>query len=121
MTRRRGRCVVTWLERWGERYLHASQPYVYQQLLLHVGATDILRHYEGTAAYWQSVQVILDSFFTSAQRARMCGELINEPVFSGNDDFRPFLIQARAEFRAQELIAAIEARFEVKAPLRSIG
>lgn len=121
MTKRRGRCVVMWLEDWGERFLKPSQPYVYEQLLLHVGATDTLRHYHGTSAYWQSVQTILDNFFTAAQRGEMCAELIDEPLFRGRGDFWPFLAQAKAEFRVCELIAAVEVSVEIDATVRSIG
>ena len=112
----RGRCVVAWLERWGEGCLRQTQPYVYQQFLLHIGATDTLCRYDGTRAYWHSVQVILDSFFTSAERAAMCGELIREPLFADRDDFRPFLLQARSELAVHDLIASVEARIKVEAP-----
>ncbi len=121
MTRRRGHCVVAWLERWGERCLRQSQPYVYQQFLLHVGATDTLCRYDGSSTYWHSVQVILDSFFTSAERAAMCAELMLEPLFVGRDDFRPFLLQARSELTAHDVIASVEARVKVKTPRRLVG
>ena len=117
----RGRCVVTWLESGGDRFLKPAQPYVYQQFLLHVGATDVLRRYDDSKAYWHYVQAILDCFFTSAQRASLCVELMNDPIFAGRSDFRPFLIEAKAEIRAQEIIAAANALGEIKAPLRSVG
>lgn len=116
MTRRRGLCVIAWLECWGERCLQQTQPYVYQQFLLHVGATDTLCRYDGTPAYWHCVQAILDSFFTSAERAAMCRELIREPLFVGRDDFQPFLMQARSELRVHDLIASVEAGVKVEAP-----
>jgi hypothetical protein len=109
------------LERGGDRFLRSSQPYVYQQFLLHVGATDILRHYDVATAYWSYVQTVLDCFFTSAERAEMCAELIGEPMFRGREDFRPFLIEARSEIRAQEVMIAIDAVAGIKALLRSVG
>ncbi len=121
MSRRHGQYVVAWLERGGERFLREAQPYVYQQFLLHTGATDILRHYDGASDYWQYVQAILDSFFTSAERADMCQQLVEAPFFQGREDFRPFLIQARAEMRAQEVIALVDAVEDIKASLRSVG
>ena len=121
MSRRHGQCVVNWLEAGGDRFLRESQPCVYEQFLLHVGATDVLRHYDVAISYWNSVQVILDSFFTSAQRAEMCHELIEEPIFVGREDFRPFLIQARAEIRAQETLALVEAVADTTLSLRSVS
>ncbi len=121
MSGRYGQCVVTWLERGGDRFLRSAPTYVYQQFLLHVGATDVLRRYDSPTAYWNYVQAILDCFFTSEQRAEMCSELINSPVFAGREDFHPFLIEATAEIRLQEVIAGVDAIAETKAPLRSVG
>jgi len=121
MSGRYGQYVVTWLERGGDRFLQSALPHVYQQFLLHVGATDVLRCYDSAAAYWNYVQAILDCFFTSAQRAEMCCELINSPVFAGRKDFRPFLIEAQAEIRLQEVIADVDVIADTKAPLRSVG
>ncbi len=121
MSRRHGECVVNWLESGGDRFLRDSQSYAYEQFLLHVGATDILRHYDVAISYWHYVQNILDNFFTSTERAVMCRELIENPIFAGREDFRPFLIQARAELRTQELLVAINAVVETKAALRSVG
>lgn len=121
MSRRHGQSVVTWLQRGGERFLRTTQPYVYQQLLLHTGATDILCRYDDAGDYWHFVQAVLDCFFTSAERADMCRELIEDPIFAGREDFRPFLIQARAEIRAQEVIAAVDALTDTQASLRSVG
>jgi hypothetical protein len=121
MSRRYGQCVISWLERGGEKFLRTAPTYVYQQFLLHVGATDVLRHYDYPAAYWPYVQAILDTFFTSAQRAELCSELINSPVFAGREDFRPFLIEAQAEIRLQEVIAGVNIVAGIEAPLRSVG
>ena len=96
-------------------------PDVYQQLLLHVGGTDILKRYSGSRAYWQYVQTILDSFFTAAERAQMCAELIDEPLFRGDPGFYPFLVQAKAELRCQELISMIEETAGIRVKLRSVN
>lgn len=121
MSKRHGQRVVIWLECGGDRFLRASQPYVYQQFLHHIGATDVLRHHDDTEAYWHYVQAILDCFFTSAQRAEMCGELIDDSIFAGREDFRPFLLEARAEIRAQEVMAVVDAVTGIKSSLRSVG
>ena len=118
MSRRHGQYVVTWLQRGGERFLRATQPYVYQTLLFHTGATDILRAYHGADDYWRYVQAILDNFFTSAQRAELCKELISNATFSMREDFEAFLIEARAEIRVQDLIASVEVAARVKATAR---
>lgn len=121
MSRRHGQCVVDWLEGGGDRFLRESQPSVYEQFLLHVGATDVLRQYDDAVSYWNSVQVVLDSFFTSAERAEMCRELIEARIFKGREDFRPFLVQAKAEIRTESLLAEIDALVETKVAIRSVG
>jgi len=117
----RGRCVVAWLEHGGDRFLRDILPDVYQQLLLHVGGTDVLRRYCGSSQYWQHVQVVLDCFFTSAERAVMCRELMEEPLFANDPGFRAFLIQALAELRSRELIAVTESMIRKRATLRSLS
>jgi hypothetical protein len=121
MSRRRGLCVVDWLERWGACFLRSPQPHVYQQFLLHVGGTDVLRRYVGQPDYWRHVQSILDGFFTMAERAQMCAELISQPLFDGEPGFQPFLAQAKAEIRCAELIEKIEAELPMREGLRSVG
>ena len=115
----RGRCVVAWLERWGDCFLRESQPYIYQQLLLHVGATDVLRRYDSAPHYWHHVQVILDCFFTSRQRAMMCAELISDPLFLDDPAFVWFRLEAKSEITCQELISNVEASPGVRAAQRS--
>ncbi|MGI9499222.1 MAG: hypothetical protein ACR2P3_04235 [Geminicoccaceae bacterium] len=121
MSSLQGGCVVAWLERWGERFLKGSQPEIYHHLLLHVGGTDILRGCCRTGAYWLYVQAILDSFFSGAERAEMCAELLGEPAFRDDPAFAPFLNVARAEIRCRELVAAIEGTADVSASLRSVS
>ncbi len=67
------------------------------------------------------MQLILDSFFTAAQRTQMCHALIEAPIFKGREDFRPFLIQARAEIATQALVAEIDVIIEMQVSLRSVS
>lgn len=120
MSSLQGSCVVDWIERWGERFLKGPQPDIYQMLLLHVGGTDMLRQYSGDHTYWQHVQTILDCFFSAAERAEMCFELINEPLFQDDPGFVPFLHRARAELRCYELVSLIEQTGAVRTTLRSV-
>lgn len=121
MSSKNGCRVIEWIERGGQRFLKASQQDIYQILLLHVGATDRLRQYSGTEAYWQNVQTILDCFFSATERAEMCAELIDDPLFLGDPAFRYFLHQARAELRCRELIAMVNEAGDIRAAIRSIG
>ncbi|MEZ5930915.1 MAG: hypothetical protein R3F54_03015 [Alphaproteobacteria bacterium] len=120
MSQNRGTCVVSWIERWGERFLKRAQSDIYDMLMLHVGGTDMLKRYSGTAVYWQHVQTVLDHFFTAAERAEMCAELIDAPEFQGDPGFVHFVHQARAEIRCRELMAMIEATAGIRASLRSV-
>ncbi|MDH3659273.1 MAG: hypothetical protein OEU92_04450 [Alphaproteobacteria bacterium] len=116
----RGDCVVAWLERSGGRFLKAQQPDIYDMLMLHVGGTDTLKTYSDPEAYWQSVQVILDCFFSAAERAEMCTELIEEPAFLDDPGFLSFRHRARAEIRCRELILMIEETVGLRAFQRSV-
>jgi len=120
MSSQRGGCIVNWIERWGDRFLKGPQPDIYQMLLLHVGATDMLREYESSECYWQHVQAVLDCFFSAAERAEMCRELINEPLFQGDPGFTPFLHQACAELRCHELLVVIDRKTGARPSLRSV-
>lgn len=119
MSRLRGEEVVAWLERWGERFLRGSQPELHQMLMLHVGATDMLRRYSGAQAYWQYVQAILDCFFSAAERAEMCADLIKQQHVVDDPSCAPFLHQAKAEIRCRELLQMVEAIAAVRASLRT--
>ncbi len=87
-------------------------------LMLHVGATDKLRQYSGAHAYWQYVQAILDCFFSAAERAEMCAELIEERHFIDDPGCVSFLHNAKAEIRCREVVQLIEATASVRASLR---
>lgn len=116
----RGDFVVGWLERGGRRFLKESQPDKYEALLLHVGATDRLKQYTNSHRYWQYVQAMLDFFFSSAERAELCAELLKKPMFREETGIAPFLQEARAEVSCSALIAMIEGTSGIPASLRSV-
>ena len=118
----RGDLVIAWLERWSERFLWGSQPELYQMLMLHVGATNKLRHSSDSDAYWQYVQAILDCFFSAAERAEMCADLMKEKHFVDDPACASFLHQAKAEMRCREVTGAVEATVEIKnRTMRGVG
>jgi hypothetical protein len=92
------------LEQAGKRHFGATESRAYATLLLQIGGTDSLRAYEPSEAYWRHVQAVLDTFFTSAQRAEIGAELIAEPELRARPEFQHFLSHALAERRLQELI-----------------
>jgi hypothetical protein len=98
--------VVEVLERAGVQYLRPNEPDLYQAYLLNVGATQALRRYDGTEAYWDRVQAIMDAFFSARERAEICTELIAHRAFCDLPEFRGFLTRAFAERRLQALLAA---------------
>ncbi len=87
-------------------------------LMLHVGATDKLIQYSGADAYWQYVQAILDCFFSAAERAEICAEVVKEQHFIDDPGCASFLHHAKAEVRCRELVQMIEAIASVRASLR---
>ncbi len=105
MSARLGAKVIAVLEAAGERFLHKAQPDAYAAFLLQVGGADTLRRYEPSATYWERVQIILDTFFTSAERAEIAARLTEQGGLRARPEFRVFLDHARAERRMQELIA----------------
>lgn len=96
-----GAQIIDVLERSGARYL---EPDPYQTLLLNVGATQALRRYDGTEAYWDRVQAVLDAFFSSSERAEICAELIARRALWSLPEFRAFLMRAIAERRLQSIL-----------------
>ena len=89
------------------QYLRQNEPDLYQAYLLNVGATQALRRYDGTEAYWDRVQAILDAFFSASERALICTELIASRAFLDLPEFRAFLTRALAERRLQSLLATV--------------
>ena len=107
MTAHLGAAVIELLEQAGEHLLGENAPDVYSAFLLQVGGANTLRRYEASATYWDCVQAMLDSFFTSAQRAEICARLIARAELRCRPEFQSFLATALAERRVQELIAAL--------------
>ncbi len=105
MEERIGDSIIDILERAGQCSLSASNSRAYSALLLHIGGTDALRPYRASDGYWKSVQAILDTFFTSAQRAEICASLVDQPGLRARAEFQTFLCHALAEQRVQELIS----------------
>jgi hypothetical protein len=112
-----GQRIIQVLEQAGKRHLGATDPRAYAILLLQIGGTDALRAYQASEAYWRHVQAVLDTFFTSAQRAEICALLLAEPDLRWRPEFQPFLSHALAERRLQELVGpATEVTLAVDRP-----
>ena len=116
MTARLGAKIIDVLEQAGEVYLKKAAPDAYAAFLLQVGGTDTLRLYEASATYWERVQAMLDSFFTSAERAEIAERLIEQAGLSGRPELRNFFDHARAERRMQGLIAVASASAACRSP-----
>jgi hypothetical protein len=101
-----GQRIIDVLEQAGKHHLSATDPRAYAILLLQIGGTDALRAYHSSEAYWRHVQAVLDTFFTSAQRAEICARLIAEPDLRARPEFQHFLSHALAERRLQELVGS---------------
>ena len=76
MTAPTGASIIDVLEQAGQRYLGEGWSKAYATFLLQIGGTDALRRYDASEAYWERVQVVLDGFFNSAERAEICAPLI---------------------------------------------
>ena len=98
--------IVDILEWAGTQYLKPGDPDLYRAYLLHVGAARPLRRYDGTERYWDHVQLILDAFFTSSERAEICAQVIGHHELRGCPEFRGFLTRALAERRLQSMLRA---------------
>lgn len=107
-----GTIVYDVLEQAGERHLKAS-PKFRQLFLFYIGATDVVRRYDASPAYWDRVQTVLDVFFTSEQRMEICSRLVERPEICARPEFRSFWARALAERRMDGLIhsAAYAAMF----------
>jgi hypothetical protein len=100
-----GAVIVDILERAGTRYLKQNEPDLYRAYLLNIGATNTVRRYDQTTAYWDRVQLILDGFFSSKERAQICTEVIARRDLWERPEFRGFLMQSIAERRLQGMLA----------------
>ena len=94
------------LEWAGTQYLKPGDPDLYRAYLLHIGGTDALQQYDRSEAYWDRVQVILDTFFTSSERAEVCAQLIGQSRLCALPEFRSFLRRSLAERRLQHMLRA---------------
>jgi hypothetical protein len=104
-----GAKIIDVLEQAGELYLKKTAPDAYAVFLLQVGGADTLRVYEASATYWERVQAMLDSFFTSAERAEIAARLIEQVGLRCRPELGSFLDHARAERQMQDLIAVASA------------
>ena len=98
--------IVDILEQAGAHYLRQNEPDLYQAYVLNIGATEALRRYDGTETYWDRVQAILDTFFSSSERAVICTQLIADRALCALPEFRAFLTRAIAERRLQSVLGA---------------
>jgi hypothetical protein len=100
-----GAVIVDILERAGARYLKQDEPELYRAYLLNIGGADTVRRYDRTETYWDRVQLILDGFFSSNERAQICTEVIARGELWRRPEFRGFLMHAIAERRLQAMLA----------------
>lgn len=100
-----GALIVEILERAGARYLRQDEPDLYREYLLNIGGADTVRRYDCSQTYWDRVQLIVDGFFSSNERAQICTEVIAHGELWGLPEFRGFLMRAIAERRLQKLLA----------------
>ena len=101
-----GAQVIDILEWAGTQYLKPGDPDLYRAYLLHTGGTDTLQQYDGTETYWDHVQIVLDTFFTSSERAEICIQMIGHSGLCALPEFRGFLTRALAERRLQSMLRA---------------
>ena len=98
--------IVDILEWAGAQCLKPGDPDLYRNYLLHIGGTGTLQHYDGSETYWDRVQVILDTFFTSSERAEICAQMIGVTAICALPEFRSFWRRALAERRLQTMLRA---------------
>ena len=116
MTAHLGAAVIEVLEQAGEHLLGETAPDLYTAFLHQVGGANTVRRYEASATYWEHVQAMLDTFFTSAERAEICARLITHAELRCRPEFQGFLAHALAERRVQEVIAAAACACPVIGP-----
>jgi hypothetical protein len=113
-----GTAIIDILEWAGTQYLKPGDPDLYRAYLLHVGGAGTLQRYDGTETYWDRVQIILDTFFASCERAEICAQVIGHHELRGCPEFRGFLARALAERRLQTMLraTAVIASTKLRAP-----
>jgi hypothetical protein len=100
-----GTAVIDILERAGEQHLRKIAPEFYNEFLWQIDGAGTFRHYDGSDIYWRRIQVALDFFFTSEQRAEICRRLMQQAGLDGRPECRSFRASALAESRMADLIA----------------
>ena len=103
MSERVGETVLRVLEDAGARYLDQETLRIF---LLQVGGGPSLRTYGSRSVYWRRVQMVLDGFFTAAERAQICGQIIRELDLASRPEAWDFLASAMAERRLQTMLGA---------------
>ena len=101
-----GAAIFEILDWAGTQYLKPDDPDLYRNYLLHIGGTGTLQQYDGTETYWDRVQAILDTFFTSSERAEICVQMIGDSGVCALPEFRGFWRRAVAERRLQTMLRA---------------
>lgn len=101
-----GAQIIDILEWAGTQYLKPGDPDLYRAYLLHTEGTDTLQQYDGTERYWDRVQIVLDTFFTSSERAEICVQMLGHSGLRALPEFRGFLTRALAERRLQNMLRA---------------
>ncbi len=114
-----GAVIVDILERAGAQYLEQNEPDLYRAYLLNIGGTDTVRRYDHTETYWDRVQLILDGFFRSKERAQICTEVIAHGELWVRPEFRGFLIRAIAERRLQAMLATATLAPRIRLDMKS--
>jgi hypothetical protein len=107
------------LEWAGTQYLKPADPDIYRAYLLQIGGTDTLQHYDDTEAYWDRVQVILDTFFSSSERAEICAQILGHDGLGRLRGFQGFLARALAERRLQSVLRAAAIIHSTRRQVRS--
>jgi hypothetical protein len=102
-----GSRVVNVLERSGQRYL-GGVPHLSQVFALQIGGTTTLLEYDGSQVYWQRVQILIDTFFTAEQRARICRLLMAQIDLANLPEAREFLVEALAEQRLDGMLSTLD-------------
>ena len=100
-----GTAVIDVLERAGKRHLMQTSLECYHQFLWQIHGAGTLRHYDGSDLYWRRIQVAIDFFFTSEQRAEICRSLLRQMDLHGCAECRSFWAYALAESRMADIVA----------------
>jgi hypothetical protein len=101
-----GAAVSDILEWAGGQYLKPIDPDLYRAYLLQIGGSDTLRRYDRTEAYWDRVQIVLDSCFSARERAEICVRLLADGAVARMTEARAFYARALAERRLQGMLRA---------------